>query len=177
MATVVRPLDRDACRTLWTERLAAPCDFQRAWHVLLKRFFSRMGDVMKKAIGILAVALAVQLSARADWPRHPDPEQRARCEQRFREVETRLALAPEQIDQVRPILIGTIEVMKAVRGDYVRAEGSPSTRRRLARELRAIEAHADARLRRILTWDQMEELRTIRRQWRDEVPTWAVLTK
>lgn len=136
-----------------------------------------MGDVMKKALGILAVVLATQLPARADWPSHLDPQQRARSEHRFQEVKTRLALSPEQAEQVRPVLVGMIEVMKAVRGDYVLAEGRPKIRRRLARELRAIEAHADARLRRILSWEQMEEFRTIRREWRDEIPTWAVLTK
>jgi hypothetical protein len=65
--------------------------------------------------------------------------------------------------------------MKAVRDDYGVENQSRRSRRRMARELRAIRSHGDARLKLILSRAQMEELRTIRRQWRDETPSWAVL--
>jgi hypothetical protein len=122
---------------------------------------------MKTVARILALSLAATLPALAERPQF-DPRGVETVQQRFQEVKHRLALTPEQAEQVRPVLTGMIEVMKAVREDYVLAEGNPSTRRRLARELRAIQSHADARLKRVLSWEQMEEFRAIRREWRDE---------
>jgi hypothetical protein len=41
----------------------------------------------------------------------------------------------------------------------------------MARELRAIRSHGEARLKLILSRAQMEELRTMRKEWRDEFRT------
>ena len=130
---------------------------------------------MKTTVGILAVLLATALSARADQPQR-DPQERQRVEQRFGEVKDRLALTSEQAEQARPILTGMMEITRAVRRDYVLAEGNPSAQRRHARELRAIRSHADARLKRILTWTQREELREILAEWQDEPESGFVAT-
>jgi hypothetical protein len=121
---------------------------------------------MKTVARIVAALLVTTLPALAERPQF-DPREAASFQVRFQEVKHRLALTPTQAEQVRPVLLGTIEVMKAVRSDYVLADNS-STRRRLARELRAIQSHADARLKRVLSWEQMEQFRAIRREWRDE---------
>ena len=46
----------------------------------------------------------------------------------------------------------------------------------MARELRAIQAHADGRLKLILSNAQIRELKRIRREWWDEIPSWAALS-
>ena len=129
---------------------------------------------MTKTVGILAVLLAATFPALAGQP-ECDPRQSERVLQRFQQVEDRLSLTPEQAEQVRPLLAGVLLSMKAVRDDYGVENQSRRSRRRMARELRAIRSHGDARLKLILSRAQMEELRAIRREWRDEIPSWAVL--
>ena len=46
----------------------------------------------------------------------------------------------------------------------------------MAREIRAIQAHADGRLKLILSNAQIRELKRIRKEWRDEIPSWAALS-
>ncbi|HEV8608593.1 MAG TPA: hypothetical protein VGS98_00785 [Thermoanaerobaculia bacterium] len=129
---------------------------------------------MKRMVGILAVLLATTFSAFAgeeqSEPQHPD-----RVLQRFQEVKDRLSLTPEQAEQVRPLLVGVLLSMKAVRDDYGVENQTRRSRRRMARELRAIRSHADERLKLILSRAQMEELKTIRKEWRDEISSWAAL--
>jgi hypothetical protein len=129
---------------------------------------------MKRMVGILAVLLATTFSALAGQPER-DPQRSERVLQRFQVVEDRLSLTPAQAERVRPLLAGALLSMKAVRDDYGVENQTRRSRRRMARELRAIRSHADKRLKLILSWAQMEELRTIRREWRNEIPSWAVL--
>jgi hypothetical protein len=129
---------------------------------------------MKRMVGILAILLATTFSALAGQPQS-DPQQADRVLQRFQEVKDRLSLTPEQSEQVRPLLAGVLLSMKAVRDDYGVEDQTRRSRRRMARELRAIRAHGDERLKLILSRAQMEELKTIRKEWRDEIPSWAAL--
>jgi hypothetical protein len=129
---------------------------------------------MKRLIGILAVLLGTTFSALAGEPER-DPQQAERVLQRFQEVQDRLSLTPGQAEQVRPLLAGVFLSMKAVRDDYGVENQTRRSRRRMARELRAIRSHADERLKMILSRAQMDELKTIRREWRDEIPSWAAL--
>jgi hypothetical protein len=123
---------------------------------------------MKTLVGIVAILLATTLPAPADQPGR-DPQELERVQQRFHEVKDRLALTPEQAEQVRPVVTGMLEIMKAVRDDYGAGDHSRSSRRRRARELRGIRAHADERLKLFLSRAQREELRTIRKEWGDEL--------
>jgi hypothetical protein len=129
---------------------------------------------MKRVAGILAVLLFTAFSARAGQPER-DPQQTERVLQRFEEVKDRLSLTPEQAEQVRPLLSGVLLSTKAVRDDYAVENQTRRIRRRMARELRAIRSHADARLKLILSKAQMGELKTIHKEWRDEIPSWAAL--
>ncbi len=122
---------------------------------------------MKALVGILAVLLATTFSTLAGEPER-DPQRLERVQQSFQELNVRLSLTPEQAAQVRPVLADMIEIMKAVRDDYGVENQSRRSRRRMSRELRAIRSHADARLKQVLSRAQMEELRKIRREWRDE---------
>jgi hypothetical protein len=146
------------------------------WHVLLRepcrdvsrRRTGETEEAMKTLVGIVAILLATTLPARADQPGR-DPQELERVQQRFHEVQDRLALTPEQAEQVRPVVTGMLEIMKAVRDDYGAGDHSRSSRRRMARELRGIRAHADERLKLFLSRAQMEELKAIRREWGDEL--------
>jgi hypothetical protein len=129
---------------------------------------------MKTLVGILTILLGTTFSALAGQPER-DPQQLEREQQRLQEVKDRLSLTPEQAEQVRPVLAGMLQIMKAVRDDYGVENQSRRSRRRMARELRAIRSHADERLKLILSRAQMEELRTIRKEWRDEIPSAATL--
>ena len=129
---------------------------------------------MKTLVGILTVLLGTTFSALAGQPER-DPQQLEREQQRLQEVKDRLSLTPEQAEQVRPVLAGMLQIMKAVRDDYGVENQSRRSRRRMARELRALRLHADERLKLILSKAQMEELRTIRKEWRDEISSAAAL--
>jgi hypothetical protein len=123
---------------------------------------------MKTLAGIVAILLATTLSARADQPGR-DPQELERVQKMFHEVEDRLALTPQQAEQVRPVVTGMLEIMRAVRDDYSAGDHSRGNRRRMERELRGIRAHADERLKLFLSRAQMEKLKAIRREWSDEL--------
>ena len=106
---------------------------------------------MKTFVGILTLLLATSLAALAE-------------ESQFQELKARLSLTAEQAVQVRPVLEELPRILKAVRDDANGGTVSPSTRRRLARELRAIQSHAEGKLERILSREQMDELRRICRE-------------
>jgi hypothetical protein len=125
---------------------------------------------MKRLVGILAISLATTLSAPAAQPER-DPQELAQVRQRLQEVEDHLSLTPEQADQVRPVIAGMLLSMRDVRDDYGFGDQSRRSRRRMARELRAIRLHADERLKLFLSTAQIEVLKTIRKDWRDELPT------
>src|SRR5437764_7185617 len=116
---------------------------------------------MKRMAGIVAVLLATAFPAPASEPER-DPQQTERVVQRFEEVAGRLSLTPQQAEQLRALLSGVLSSMKAVR-DYGVGVGNPSrrSRRRMAREIRAIQAHADGRLKLILSNAQIRELKRI----------------
>jgi hypothetical protein len=136
------------------------CDSARRGTFFRKRETSgETEESMKTTTGALAVLLATTLSLSAEQPP---------INHRFSEVAERLGLTSQQAGQVRAILTGMAGITKAVRKDYVLAEGNPGSQRRLARELRAIRSHADARLKRILSWTQMYELYAILEGWEDE---------
>ena len=132
---------------------------------------------MKRMAGIVALLLATAFPAPASEPER-DPQQTERVVQRFEEVAGRLSLTPQQAEQLRALLSGVLTSMKAVRDDYGVGVGNPSrrSRRRMAREIRAIQAHADGRLKLILSNAQIRELKRIRKEWRDEIPSWAALS-
>ena len=129
---------------------------------------------MKRLVGILAVLLATTFSALAGQP-EGDSQHAERVQQRLQELQDRLSLTSEQAEQVRPVLAGVLQEMKAMRDDYEVENQSRRSRRRMARELRALRLHADERLKLILSKAQMEELRTIRKEWRDEISSAAAL--
>lgn len=121
---------------------------------------------MKILIGVLAISLGTTVPASAEHPQR-DPQRAERVQQRIQEVENRLALTSDQAERVRPVLADMLEIRRAVQDDYASRDQGRNSRRRMARELRAIQLHADAWLERFLSSAQLDELRTIRREWQD----------
>jgi hypothetical protein len=128
---------------------------------------------MKTLIGVVAIVLVTTFSNLADQPRR-DPQQLEHARKRFEEVKERLSLTPAQAEKVRPVIAGMILSMSDVRGDY---DGNRSRRdrRRMERELRAIRSYAEDRLKRVLSWAQMEELRAIHAEWGKELGSGTLL--
>jgi len=130
---------------------------------------------MKTLLGVLAVFLATTFSALADQPAR-DPQQLEHVRKRFQEVKERLSLTPEQAERVQPVIAGMILSMSDVRDDYGLGDRSRRSRRRMQRELRAIRAYAEERLKLSLSRAQMEELEVIRDAWGEELESGTVLS-
>lgn len=101
----------------------------------------------------------------------PAPEQLPeRARQRLDQMKERLALTPEQIDQVRPIWIAEAQKLKALRDKHpAGGGGSRRDRLKLARELRDIQHDTDEQLEKVLSKDQMKELKKLRDEWRQQL--------
>jgi hypothetical protein len=88
--------------------------------------------------------------------------------QRLEEIKERLQLTPEQIAQVRPILVDELQQFRKVQQKYNSSDQSRRERLKTARELRDIRSAADDKLQKILSKKQMEELKKIREELRQE---------
>ena len=128
------------------------------------------GDQMKQLVfGAIAVmfgciALAgTQVTAGQDGNRQQNLEE---IRQRLEEIKGRLNLTPEQIEQVRPVLVDEVQKLRALGEKYNEGSQNRRTRLRMARELREIQDSADEKLRKILSKKQMEELKKIREESR-----------
>jgi hypothetical protein len=88
--------------------------------------------------------------------------------QRLEQIKERLQLTPEQIEQLRPILVDELQQLRSVQQKYNSSDQNRRTRLRMARELRDIRNSTDARLQKILSRKQMEELKKIREELREE---------
>lgn len=120
---------------------------------------------MKHGVFVLALLLT---SAAPAWARQDSraPQQTEQIQQRIEELKERLDLTPEQIEQMRPVLEEELEKLKAVRAKYSGDSQSRGAKLRIARELRAVRSSADDRLRRILSKQQMDEMKKIREERR-----------
>jgi Spy/CpxP family protein refolding chaperone len=101
-----------------------------------------------------------------DAPNAPQMPEQAR--QRLEQVKERLKLTPEQVEQVRPILTEEVQKLRALRESNP-GGGSRRDRLKMARELKRIQDDADDRLKKILTKEQMNELKKLREERRAEM--------
>lgn len=122
---------------------------------------------MKTGLAALVVWLAVAAPPAAAVQ---SQEPGAQIQQRLEAIKERLALTPDQIERVRPVLAEEAKKLRALRDKYASGEGqSRRSRRSMARELRDIRSDADEQLKRILSRQQMDELKDIREEWRQEL--------
>jgi periplasmic protein CpxP/Spy len=92
------------------------------------------------------------------------PEQ---ARQRLDQIKERLKLTPEQIEQVRPILADEVQKLKALR--ETSSGGGRRDRLKKGREFKRIQEETDDRLEKVLSKDQMRELKKLREEWRQQI--------
>lgn len=125
---------------------------------------------MKRFLHCAALALLCSTGlmaspARQDASRQQTLEQ---VRQRLEQIKDRLGLTPEQVEQVRLVLIDELQQIREMQKDYrPLSEGRMSEIRR-ARELQKIERATDKKLEKILSQKQMDELKKVREELRQE---------
>jgi Spy/CpxP family protein refolding chaperone len=133
---------------------------------------------MKRLVILLTLLLIGSISGRAaaqepapaapaapTAPSAPAIPEQAR--QRLEQIKERLTLTPEQVEQVRPILADEMQKLKALRESN--SGGGRRDRRKMARELKEIQGDADDRLKKVLSKEQMQELKKLREESRQQL--------
>jgi len=87
--------------------------------------------------------------------------------QRLEEIKTRLQLPPAQVEQVRPILVDEVQQLRAVQEKYAKDQ-SAGYRLRMLRDLREVLNKTDEKYAKVLSKQQLEELKKIRQEWIEE---------
>jgi len=87
--------------------------------------------------------------------------------QRLEEIKTRLKLTPAQVEQVRPILVDEVQQLRAVQEKYAKDQ-SAGYRLRMLRDLREVLNKTDEKYAKVLSKQQLEELKKIRQEWIEE---------
>jgi hypothetical protein len=87
--------------------------------------------------------------------------------QRLEEIKTRLNLTPAQVEQVRPILVDEVQQLRAVQEKYAKDQ-SAGYRLRMLRDLREVLNKTDEKYAKVLSKQQLEELKKIRQEWIEE---------
>jgi TolA-binding protein len=131
----------------------------------------RVNTLLPVMFVLMFWAAAASASARAHAQEPAQGTSTARADQareRLQEIQQRLALTPEQLEQVRPVFTEELQQLKAVRDKYADDQNRRS-RRKMAREMRDVQKAADEKLKKILTSKQMDELKTIREEWRKQM--------
>jgi hypothetical protein len=106
---------------------------------------------------------APQTPAAPNAPAVPD-----QARERLEQIKERLKLTPEQIEQVRPILSEEVQKLKALRESNP-GGGSRRDRLKMAREFKRIQDEADDRLKKVLSKEQMNELKKLREERRQQM--------
>jgi CubicO group peptidase (beta-lactamase class C family) len=100
------------------------------------------------------------------------PEQLEKAQERLKEIEERLALTPDQKEQLRPVLVDELQQLKALREKHQDDDGGRASRRdrrKMAKDFRHVQSETDKKLRAILSETQMAEMKKIREEWRQQL--------
>jgi Spy/CpxP family protein refolding chaperone len=122
---------------------------------------------MKRLIIILTLLLIGTLPGRAAAQEPTAPAVPEQARQRIEQIKERLKLTPEQVEQVRPILADEVQKLKALRESN--SGGGRRDRRKMAREFKRIQGETDDQLKKVLSKEQMKELKTLRDEWRQQM--------
>ena len=123
---------------------------------------------MKTRTLLTLFALILSLSASAAAQQAPDQQRNEQLQQRVQDLKERLNLTPEQAEQVRPIIVEEMQQLKAVRDKYS-GDQSRRSRMKMGREMKGVQNATNDKLKNILTKQQMDELRKIREESRQEM--------
>jgi hypothetical protein len=124
---------------------------------------------MKRLVIILTLLLIGSIPTHsgtaAQEPSAPAVPEQAR--QRIEQIKERLKLTPEQVEQVRPIFADEVQKLKALREKN--SGGGRRDRRKMAREFKRIQGETDDQLKKVLSKEQMKELKALRDEWRQQM--------
>jgi hypothetical protein len=97
--------------------------------------------------------------------------QMEQARERLQQIKDRLQLTPEQAEQVRPVFVEEIQQLKAVRDKYKSDDGDQNRRAKMkmGREMRGIQKATDDKLQKILSAQQMDQMKKIREEWRQQM--------
>jgi isopropylmalate/homocitrate/citramalate synthase len=126
------------------------------------------------AIALLTICAAPAPMLAAAHEQDAAPPQGAQAQagqalERLEQLKARLKMTPEQVERVRPVLIEEAQKLKALREKADDTGESRRARRKLARELRAIQDRTDDQLKKVLSKEQMNELKKIREERREQL--------
>jgi Spy/CpxP family protein refolding chaperone len=122
---------------------------------------------MKRLVIILTLLLIGSISPRASAQEPNAPAMPDQARQRLEQIKERLKLTPEQVEQVRPILTDEVQKLKALRESN--SGGGRRDRRKMAREFKRIQDDADDQLKKVLSKEQMSELKKLRDERRQQM--------
>ncbi len=122
----------------------------------------RFGTTM--LIGLLAL-WGIPLPAQQDTTAQQEKMERA--QERLQQVKDRLKLTSEQLEQVRPIMTEEFQQLKAIR-DKHSGDSNRRGKMKMAREMRDVQSAADNKLSKVLSKTQMDELKKMREEWRQQ---------
>jgi periplasmic protein CpxP/Spy len=129
---------------------------------------SVLGTLPTRAVAAVAISQEPNAQApNAQAPSGQGPAMSDQARQRLEQIKERLKLTPEQVEQVRPILADEVEKLKVLREKN--SGGSRRDRRKMAREFKGIQDDADDRLKKVLSKEQMNELKKIRDERRQQL--------
>ena len=130
-------------------------------------------------IGILVVGLVTGVVA---YAQEPPPKEQPKAEsertkddrmaqglKRLAEVQARLKLTPEQQEKVRPIVIEEMKQLRAARDEIQSSGQRPRDRMKAGRKVKSIQEDAEAKLKPILSKEQMAEYKKIREERKAQI--------
>ncbi|MGC4054107.1 MAG: hypothetical protein QM757_33905 [Paludibaculum sp.] len=97
-----------------------------------------------------------------------DPQKMERAQERLQQIKERLKLTPEQSEQVRPIVTEEFQQLKAIR-DKHSGDSNRRGKLKMAREMRDVQSDTDKKLSKVLSKSQMDELKKMREEWRQQM--------
>jgi Spy/CpxP family protein refolding chaperone len=127
----------------------------------------RLVIILVLLIGSIPTLTAAAAGQEPTAPPAAPPAVPDQARQRLEQIKERLKLTPEQVEQVRPILSDEVQKLKALR--EANSGGSRRDRRKMAREFKRIQDEADDQLKKVLSKEQMNELKKLREERRQQL--------
>jgi hypothetical protein len=125
---------------------------------------------MSKAIGMAYLAWLVLAAAPSMQAQDTSKEEKIeKIEDRLADWKQRMNLSPQQVEQIRPIVVEELRKVGAEITVYHDSKQLPRDKLRLARDVRKIKDDVDKQLKPILTGAQMDTLKMIRAETRSDL--------
>jgi hypothetical protein len=133
----------------------------------MKRFVIVFALLLIWTLPAVPASAGQEATAQVAQPAPGAPGAAEQAGKRLEQIKTRLALTPEQVEEVRPILQDEVKKLKALRETH--SGGGRRDRRKLGRELKGIQGETDDQLKKVLSKEQMKELKKLRDEWRQQL--------